>query len=313
MSLRGRLSSAAAAWDRFWFAPVDASTLALVRIGFGLVAFLWGLSLIPSLGAIFGERGILPHAPSGRPGAWTLLAPLHSDLGLVLMLVVLLIAAACLTVGYRTRLAAVLVFVAITSFDRRNPFVFNSGDDLIRILALCLALAPTGATLSLDAWRRERAHFWSAPLVRAWSLRLMQVQLSVLYAASVWAKLRGFAWNDGTAVSYALRIKDIQRFAAPDVLTHSVTASELMSYGTIAVEASLALLVWNRRARPWVLALGVLVHFSTEVTLRLGLFAWTLLVLYLAFLPPETARGLIERARVRLVRPRAGALAASES
>ena len=46
--------------------------------------------------------------------------------------------------GQDTRVAALVVFVCVLSLERRNPFVFNSGDGLIRIIAFFLMFAPSG-------------------------------------------------------------------------------------------------------------------------------------------------------------------------
>ena len=54
----------------------------------------------------------------------------------------------------------------------------------------------------------------------------MQIQLSVIYLSTVWGKLQGDLWRNGTAVSYALRIDDIQRFPTPGFLTDSVVLVE---------------------------------------------------------------------------------------
>src|SRR5207245_527144 len=159
--------------------------------------------------------------------------------------VVTLASSACLVLGYRTRLAALLVFVGLLSFQRRDPYAFDSGDDLLRIIALYLVLSAAGASLSLDSLRRARERFWEFPARARWPVRLLQVQLSVIYLATVWAKTRGTSWNDGSAVSYALRLKDLTRFPVPSGLTTSVLVSNVMTYGTLAIELSLGVLVWN--------------------------------------------------------------------
>lgn len=65
---------------------------------------------------------------------------------------------------------------------------------------------------------------------------MLQIQLSVIYLATVWAKTRGTTWNGGTAVSYAMRIEDIARFHVPTIISNSVALSTLMTYGTLAIE-----------------------------------------------------------------------------
>jgi hypothetical protein len=152
-------------------------------------------------------------------------------------------------------------------------------------------LAPSGAALSLDrrlAVRRGRVDPGDVPLRAPWVLRLLQIQLSILYLSAVWFKVGGETWRDGTAVSYALRIENLQRFPLPDALTTSELASNVLTFGTLAIELSLGLLVWNRRLRPWILLAGVSLHLGIDYAIRVGFFSYAILVLYIAFIPPET-------------------------
>jgi Vitamin K-dependent gamma-carboxylase len=280
-----------AAWQRFWFEPEETSTLAIVRIAFGLVALAWTLTITPDGEDFFSDSGLLAGTTyEGEPAAaWGLLDLFDSSFAVSLLLALLLLACACLIVGQYTRLAALAVLVGILSLERRNPFVFNSGDGLLKVIAFYMVLAPSGASFSLDRWRRARERFWEFPKRAPWPLRLMQVQLSILYLSSVWAKLPGNTWNDGTAVSYALRLEDLQRFEPPSLVLTSELVSNLLSYATLAIEASLGVLIWNRTLRPYVLALGVALHLGIDLSLRVGFFTYAAFVLYLAFIPPRKA------------------------
>jgi hypothetical protein len=57
----------------------------------------------------------------------------------------------------------------------------------------------------------------------------------------------------------------------------------------LGIELSLALLVWNRRLRPWVLSAGVLLHLGVDWSLRVGFFSLAVFVLFIAFIPPDRA------------------------
>ena len=294
------------AWQRFWFEPEATSTLALVRIAFGLLVLVWTLTLIRDADAFFTSEGVLSGSSyAGESGAsWGLLDIFEGRLAVGLVLGALTLASLCLIVGLDTRIAALVVFVCVLSLERRSPFVFNSGDGLIRVIAFFLMLAPSGTALSLDRWRSAREKFWEFPARAPWALRLMQVQLSILYLASVWAKLAGDAWNNGTAVSYALRLEDLKRFDAPLWLANSELAINLLTYGTLALEAAIGILVWNRTLRPYVLGLGVAMHLSIDLSLRVGYFSYALLVLYIAFLSSDWVSATAIRVRDR-VRERA--------
>jgi hypothetical protein len=287
-------------WERFWFEPVETSTVALFRIAFGLLVLGYSLSLAPALFAFYSDDGILPSQPhySGTL-AWGLLGVFPSDAAVLVFYFLLLIGSLLLLVGLQARIAAIVVFVCLVSFGRRDPWVLNSGDLLVQVLAFYMLLMPSGAALSLDRSLSTPGRFWEFPVRSMWPLRLVQVQVSILYIAAVWAKVRGDTWNDGTAVSYAFRIADVARFPVPDFVTDSLVLSNLLTYGTLAVELSLGILVWNRVLRPWVLILGVGLHLGIDYAVRVGFFSFAVLVAYIAFVPPAAARSFILATRDR--------------
>lgn len=205
---------------------------------------------------------------------------------------VLLLAGIALIVGWQSRIAAIVVFVLVQSFVRRDPFVFNAGDAIVVLVALVLALSSCGAALSLDQ-RRRSGSFWSAQTRSPWPVRLLQVQLSLIYLVSVRAKLSGDSWLEGSAVSYAWRTDG--RFAflpAPEWLAASALVVNVLTWGTLIVELALAVLVWNRRLRFWVLAAGVLMHLAMMINLNIGFFSLVMFVLYLAFVPWDVVERL---------------------
>jgi Vitamin K-dependent gamma-carboxylase len=288
------------AWNRFWFAEIPTSTFALFRIAFGILTFTWALSLAPSVFAFYSRDGVLPVRPDYNSNFdWSVFDVFPSDLAVAIVYFLLYIAALMLIVGFRTRLAAFVVFVCLISFGRRNPWVLNSGDLLVFVLSFYAMLMPSGEGFSVDRWLRDRSHFWEFGTRAIWPLRLVQIQVSVLYVAAVWAKVRGTTWNDGTAVSYAFRMEDLERFPVPGFVTDTVLIANVLTYGTLAVELALGILVWNRVLRPWVLLLGVGLHLGIDYTTRVGFFSWAVLVAYVAFIPPDRARALILGARDR--------------
>ncbi|KUI23721.1 HTTM domain-containing protein [Mycobacterium sp. GA-2829] len=280
-------------WRRFWFSEDSAYPLGFIRIAFGLLMIVWTLSLYPGLYDRFGPAGVVPKAPDAD-FTWSVFRLFPSDSAVLVGWVVLLVASIALTLGWRSRLAAVLVFVMIVSFERRNPFVMNAGDVLLRVEALFIALSASGAALSLDQ-RRRTGSFWSAERRRVWPIRLMQIQVSVIYLSTVVAKLHGETWQAGTAVAYSLRQNDLLFFSIPRWLTDSLLISNVMSWSTLLIELAIGLLVWNRRARPWVLAAGVVLHLCIFVSMSIGLFSLAMFVLYLAFLPSDRAETIAHR------------------
>lgn len=292
-----------AAWSHFWFQPIETSTVALFRVALGLLALGYTLSLAPVLFAFYSDDGILPAQPTySGTLAWGMLGFFPSDAAVVVFYFLLLVGTIALLLGFRARLAALVVFVCLISFGRRDPWVLNSGDLLVQVLAFYMLFMPSGTAFSVDRWLAEPKRFWEFPARAIWPLRLLQVQVSILYLAAVWAKVRGVTWNDGTAVSYAFRIEDIARFPVPGFVTDSLVLANLLTYGTLAVELSIGILVWNRVLRPWVLFLGIGLHLGIDYAVRVGFFSYAVLVAYIAFIPPERASSLILATRDRFTR-----------
>lgn len=292
-------------WNVFWFEPQATTPLAIVRIAYGLVMTGWTVSLLPGLMVFFSDDGLAPDVPafdrSEEDGLWTIFALFPSDGALIAAWVVLLLASIFLTFGLFSRLSALVVFVIVMSLQRRTPIVHNAGDGLLRIIGLYLALAPCGASLSLDRLRKVgRARFWEFPSRAPVIVRLLQIQISIIYISTVWAKVRGGTWNDGTAVVYSLSLDDLSRFPVPEFILESAILANLATWSVLALELAVGILVWNRTLRPYVLLAGAAMHLGVDIGLRVGFFSYAMWVLYLAFLPPERTSAVILAIRERL-------------
>jgi hypothetical protein len=301
---RSRRSAVVDAWRAFWFRPEPAYTLGAVRIAFGVLAVAWTLSLIRDLAEFFSADGIVPLQPASAY-EWGVFEICTDDRALVIGWALLLVSAIALTVGWHSRLAALIVFVLIMSFEFRNPFIFNSGDNLIRVEALFLAMSPCGAALSLDQCRTTGS-FWSAQIRAPWPIRLMQVQLTLIYLATFQIRMTGEKWPDGTALSYAFRLEDMLIIPVPQWISTNALLMNVATWGTLLLELAIGILVWNRRCRPIVLATGLVLHSAILVTVAVGFFSPAMFVLYIAFVSPETIRRLpneLKRAAHQWIRP----------
>lgn len=271
---------------RWVFDPVDTTPMAALRIACALLTLGWTLSLLPDAQAFLSDKGLTSGAVGGTAGWWTL------DVTSPYAACALLIAAAlALLVGWHTRVAALAVFLGLLVLQRRDVYVLNSGDLLLRELAFYVALMPAGEVWSLDARRHE-------PEPRApWGLRLLQLQISGVYLFSVVAKLHGTSWQNGTAVGKALQLDDLQRIVVPQWAATSVTVSALMTYGTLVAEGFLVFGLWFPRTRWKAMAAGVAIHLGIEATLLIGWFSLTIISCYLAFVPAPVLHQLRERLR----------------
>jgi hypothetical protein len=280
--------------QRFFFRPIPTTSIGLFRIALAAILLLNFASLIPEAPTWFGEQGILPAAYASRAfgGVRVNLFALlpASDETARTVLACGVAAAACLLVGFQTRLAAVAAWLALTSLQHRNPYICHSGDTLMRNFAFFLMFAPAGRSFSIDRWLRRLRGREDArtPLAAPWAQRLLQIQLAVMYVGTASWKLTGTTWRDGTAVFYALHLDEFTRFAVPAWML-TVGFSMFATWSTLAVELAMGTLVWFRRLRLPVMVCGAALHLGLEFTLDVPLFQWVVLAAYLLFLDAPVA------------------------
>ena len=282
-------------WDRFFFEPQSPSPMVLVRIAWGLTAAVWALTLLPDVDPFLTD-GALRYDRGRGAGSWNPLDWIDWSGAPMATTVLLLVCGLAIAVGFKTRLTSAVAALSMLALLRTNTTVFNSGDLVLRQIAVAVALAPAGLLLSVDALRRRGGVLAAAGIRRApWALRLLQLQLAVGYALSAWAKIRGASWHEGTALGQALRIEDLQRVTPPEWLFDQDVLLNLLTWATVVFEASFLFLVWNRRLRPWVLGVGVAFHLGIDVFFDVGFFSIAMWIGYLAFVPPDVADRWIER------------------
>ncbi len=282
-------------WDRFLFEPQSPSPMVLVRIAWGLCAAVWAITLLPDVDPFLTD-GALRYDRARGAGSWNSLDWIDWSGAPMVTTVLLLVAALATAVGYRTRLSSAVAALAMVALLRTNTTIFNSGDLVLRQIGVAVALAPAGLLLGLDSLRTRGTGAASAAIRRApWALRLLQLQVAVGYALSAWAKLRGGSWHDGTALGKAMRIEDLQRFAAPEWLFDQEVLLNGLTWATVVFEAVFLVAVWNLRLRPWVLGLGVAFHLGIDIFFDVGFFSIAMWISYLAFVPPDVADRWVDR------------------
>ena len=76
----------------------------------------------------------------------------------------------------------VLVWLLTMLFTNRNPNILDGGDDTLAVGIFLLMLSPCGRALSVDSWLRRRRQGSTEPATTpAWPLRLIQIELCLIY------------------------------------------------------------------------------------------------------------------------------------
>ncbi len=271
--------------------PVPAERAAALRIAVGAVLLFDILVLyLPNLQALYGPGGFGDpahfDAVFGQPfWRWSLLRILPPTWSPPALLTGWALAALALLVGYRPRLAALVCWVAAVSFAQANLHLHNGGDQLKMSVLLMLVFLPTDGR-----WAVRRHPAASEPagpvLVRPWPIRLLMVQLAVMYFMNGYYKAMGPAWRDGSVMYYVAHNPSWAHFS-PDFLPLPDGALRLLAWVTVGWEILFPVLVAMPVTRAATLWLGVLFHVGTLVHLEVGLFPLYALCYYVPLVPWE--------------------------
>lgn len=276
----------------FFHTLVDVRVVAALRIGYASLLLINVLCWWPDLDRWFGDSGVLSLAASRtviNPQCLTLFQVLPTDrttLYIVYGLFVTQLAA--LLVGWKPRLQAVCTFVWLVSFQHRNNLIFEGEDTLFRIFGFLLIFMPLGNAWSVDRWLRRNDRPTPSLTVDGWSVRLLQLEVTMLYFSAAWSKLLGTPWRDGTALYYVTRLDEYWgRFPIPAMVVDSEWILRGLTWSTMALEFTIPVLIWFAPTRRFALVLVVVFHLACDYTMHLFLFHWIMLVGWMAFLRPE--------------------------
>jgi hypothetical protein len=234
--------------------------------------------------------------------------------------IVFLVAMLCYTFGFCTRASGVVTWIATISYVNRIPFMTFGMDAMMVIVQTYLLIGPCGAVYSIDRWlARRRIGWWRNDAVDPdhppksvaanFAIRCVQIHFCFVYAISGFSKLQGTSWWSGDAIwgtianpnfspMQSALFMNFLYFLAKHRLLYSVVVGGGCLY-TLVLEIGFPFLVWNRHTR-WVMITGsVLLHTGIGFLMGLGGFSMFVLVILMAFVPPETMLAFLRQLRAR--------------
>ncbi|MDD9937883.1 MAG: HTTM domain-containing protein [Myxococcales bacterium] len=168
---------------------------------------------------------------------------------------------------------------------------------LLAHAAMLAAFMPCGKSYSLDRWlevrRAERAGRSPSPeRGNIWALRLVALQLSVMYVFAVIDKL-GEGFMSGARMQHYL----LHYYTGSDMPDSAWLEPACLAFAwtTIVLEAALAIGMLSSRGRRWLLLPGLFLHGAFYVLLSVSTFSMTVWALYVAYFEPDEVHDAIDR------------------
>jgi uncharacterized membrane protein YphA (DoxX/SURF4 family) len=229
--------------------------------------------------------------------AWSYLNHIQSRTVLWTAHVLALVIFAMLMLGLWTRVTSVLGFLITVAYANRVPGALFGLDDINGMLALYLAVGPSGAAYSLDrliARGRAGGALPIAPRVGAnIAIRLIQLHMCVIYLFAGIGKLQGETWWAGTALWLSFASLEYQSLDMTWMANWPLTINFLTHF-TVFWEVFFCALVWPRLLRPIVLAIAIPLHLGIGLCMGMMTFGIVMLFGCLAFVPSWLVRRAVD-------------------
>lgn len=119
---------------------------------------------------------------------------------------------------------------------------------------------------------------------------LCQLQIVFIYLISGWDKLLSEAWRSGEAFDYVMHLDAMYNPLFTGVFENAII-QKILSWLTILFELSFGVLVWIRKTRLPILAIGIVFHLFIWIVMSLPDFAAIMMISYIAFLKDKDLIG----------------------
>lgn len=277
------------AWNRFWFTPRTATTLGMMRVLAGLMAFYAIATFGPDLDRWFGAGGMLPVdlIRGLYENQWSLLDDVPPRM-LQPVFWASLAAIGLFTLGIGGRVMAVLATLAVLSFFTRAPVVTGEFEPVLTMLLAYLCVGRASDAMSVPAFLRARSLTSSlqptASPTNSISLRLLQIHITLIHLMMGCAQLAApeSSWWNGEGI-YLAAMRPGMSLVDFSFLTDHPRIVAAWSHAITIYLLTFPALVWNRLARPLVLAIGVVLWISIALASGWTMFCLAMLTGLVAF------------------------------
>jgi len=200
--------------------------------------------------------------------------------GMYVLYAAIALSAACIMVGLFYRVASVVFFLTFTYAELTDATNYLNHYYLVCLLALLLIFLPAHRCFSLDVWRRPQ---WRATHVPAWTIKLLMLQLGIVYFCAGYAKLNPDWLLRAMPLAAWLPAKaDLPVLGA--FLQHAWMPFAF-SWAGAFYDLTIPFFLLNRHTRPFAYGAVIAFHALTKLLFNIGLFPFIMIFNTLIFFP----------------------------
>lgn len=229
-----------------------------------------------------------------------------------LLFVVCALAALCIAIGYKYRIAAVLFFLSFTYIEFIDKTTYLNHYYFITVVGFVMIFLPANAYFSVDAYRNPKLAFQKIP---RWNTDILKLLLAIVYIYAGIAKLNSDWLIEAMPLKIWLPNNTDLPFLGP-LLNQEWVIYAFAWIGTL-YDLGIVFLLLNRKTRLFAFMLVVIFHLLTKILFPIGVFPYVMIVATLIFFdssqhkkwlgaiakPFQISMAVFENARQKLANP----------
>ena len=284
-------------WNDFWFSKAELLPVSIFRICFGLLLCMIFIAYLPNWERFYDSSGIISLHDKSIPhyqNAFSVFYLTEGKIPVIFYWCLGFISTIALTMGYKTRICTIILYILYTSMMNRNYFIVYGEDNVIRMLLFYSCFAPLNLRLSIDSNLNRKLKNETPDI---WPIRLMQINIVLIYLFSTPCKLLyDPSWVNGTAIYWTVMSNNWSRFPFHELFYKcNAMLSKLISYGALAVEFSFPILVWFKKTKLIALILISALHIGIGIFIpNVMFFTMVMLCSFWVFVPENTVKTFLK-------------------
>ncbi|MFT3793962.1 HTTM domain-containing protein [Flavobacterium sp.] len=192
------------------------------------------------------------------------------------------IAALCLAIGYKYRIAAITFFLSFTYIELMDKTTYLNHYYFISVVGFVMIFLPANAYFSVDAYQNPKRAFQKIP---RWNTDILKLLLGIVYFYAGLAKIN----SDWLIEAMPLKIWLPNNADLPVIgpLLNQEWVIYAFSWIGMIYDLAIVFLLLNRRTRLWAFMLVVVFHILTKILFPIGVFPYVMIVSTLIFFPAD--------------------------
>ncbi len=269
----------------FFFEPLSPKIFGYYRISIGFIALLLCILLYPDLYLLFGQNGLViwdisdnlanPLQPTiGRLYKFIGEKNVDASLFLNVLFGSYIFVLISFTIGFYTRVMSILAWLLHLTFINTCRFGSYGVESLLNVALFYSIFFPCGAAKSLDNYGKSVPPNSYSRLC----LRVLQIQMCIIYASSGIEKCFGEEWWNGNAVWFSLTEEQFSQFDFTWISKFPIVV-KVLGWWTIISETGYSIFMWIKKTRQLWLINILMLHLGIGIFMGLYSFALIMIIL----------------------------------